>query len=123
MKGLSAASLFFLVLFGRWYARRVRYKPIKPTWWEVVIGVAATIWGFFGLIWSIYGINQAIMIVLILIGSFALTGLPMIYHQYKKSQDWLREIEQEKKRDTGPLNARAKTMAVHFPAEQRPRSD
>lgn len=122
MLNLAFAVIVYLFVFGLWYAKRVRYRPLKPTWLEVVIGVIVTIMGFFGLVWSFYDTKIAIRTTGILLICFALTGLPMIYHQHAKFKDWQKEIERELKGDTGPLNA-TKTMAVHFPTEQRPRSN
>jgi hypothetical protein len=51
---LAFAIIVYLFVFGLWYAKRVRYRPLKPTWLEVVIGVIVTIMGFFGLVWSFY---------------------------------------------------------------------
>jgi hypothetical protein len=119
---LTLVSVAFLFIFGLWYARRVRYRPLKPTWLEVVIGITVTIAGFFAFVWSVYDIKIAAIVTGVLCICFTLTGLPMIYHQHAKSKDWQRETEQELKGDTGPLNA-TKAMAVHFPTEQRPRSD
>ena len=76
--------------FGVMYARRVRYRPIKPTYVEVIIGVGFSL-GSSSLLalgahleriaFTLLNVNIIIWLPMVL------TGIPMAFHQMHKEQE------------------------------------
>jgi hypothetical protein len=91
-----------LLAFGVWYARLEYRRPIRPTYWAVVIGVGVTMAGQVAMVVSFYLLDCGVWGVITgVIAPFALTGGPMIVGQEIKERRFVDEANSSG--DTGEL--------------------
>jgi hypothetical protein len=90
MYHLTICSAAGLVVFGVVYAVLVALQPLRPTWFEVVIGVAVTLIGASLMAFDLYRLGTW-WAVGAFWAAFALTGGPMIVGQIIKANYFRRE--------------------------------
>jgi amino acid transporter len=94
-----------LLAFGVWYARLEYRRPLRPTYWAVVIGVGVTVAGQVVMAIGFYLLDCGVWgIVAGIVTPFVLTGVPMAIGQEIKERRFVDEANSSG--DTGELGRR-----------------
>lgn len=90
-------ALLWLSAFGLGYAVRVAWRPFRPTWLMVAVGVGGTLTGISMILWALS--SDWIIALLVPWGGFAITGGGMILGQIWKKKYQRREANAHLRND------------------------